>query len=133
MAEVGSNRNAMAAEQAAREARRQEIMGKIRILEQEIMECEELTQAFESLRGQVNTELSGLREFQNMELQPDRSLFSGITAEAAEQGITGVKSSIGKIVGKADEVESEIGTQIGMLHSYIMELKSRMGTLRASI
>lgn len=128
-----SERDVMAAEQAAREARRQEIMGKIRILEQEITECEDLAQEFESLRGQVSAELSGLSAFQNMELEPNRSIFSGITAGAAVQGITGVKSSVGGIVGKVCEAESEIGTQIGMLRSYIMELKSRISTLKASI
>ncbi len=140
MAVVRSEQDAMAAklaaERAAREAeeaRRRDIMEKIQLLEDEINECQGLISSFSGLKGQVGMLISRMNEYKAMNLEADRNSFFGMTASAVYEGMTSARSAMGESAGSFSEVESAIGSQIGMLSSYVMELRSRISSLQAGL
>lgn len=140
MAEVGSEQETkvakLAAERAAREAeevRKREIMAKIQLLENEIRECQNLIASFGGLRGQAGMLISQVNRCKTMNLEADINAFSGITASAVHEGIEDARSDIGERANDFSSVETAIGTQIGLLESYIMELRSRINSLQAGL
>lgn len=126
----------LAAERAAREAeeaRKREIMEKIQLLEDEISKCQGLIASFGGLKGQVGMLISQVNGCKTMNLEADMNAFSGITASAVNAGIAGAQSAMGERTNDFSNVEATIGTQVGLLESYIMELRSRIVSLRASL
>lgn len=140
MAGAGSEQDAMAvklaAEQAAREAeeaRKREIMAKIQLFEDEISECQGLITTFNGLKGQVRMLISQVNRCKTMDLEADMNAFSGITASAVNEGLEGAQAGMGERTSDFSNVEAAIGTQVGLLESYIMELRSQIVSLRASL
>lgn len=140
MAEAGSERDAMAAkleaERVAREAeetRKREIMAKIRLLEQEKAECQELKSAFSGMKSRLAGIISQINGLKGMRLETDIHSFSGIAANAVNAGILDAQINMGKRNSSFSNIESAIGMQIGLLSSYIIELEGRINTLRASL
>lgn len=126
----------LAAERAAREAeeaRRREIVGKIQLLENEINKCQGLIVSFSGLRGQVAILISQVNGCKTMNLEADMNSFFGITASAVNEGIEGARSGMIERISDFSNVEAAIETQVGLLKSYILELKSRIGSLQASL
>lgn len=140
MAGAGSERDAMAAkleaERAAREAeeaRKREVMAKIQLLEDEISKCQGLITSFNGLKGQVEMIISQVNGCKTMNLEADMNVFSGITASAVNEGIEDARSDMGERTSDFSNVEAAIGTQVGLLESYIVELRSQIRSLRASL
>lgn len=126
----------LAAERAAREAeeaRKREIMRQIKTLEDERDECESLIGSFSSLQAQVQASSIQLGNLKIRAMHPEMGLFSGVTAAATEEGISNVAESLAVKAGVISEVAAAIGSQIGMLHSHIMELNSRISSLKAGL
>lgn len=140
MAEAGSERDAMAAKQEAEraareaeEARKREVMAKIQLLEDEISECQGLITSFNGLKGQVGMLISQVNGCKTMNLEADMNVFSGIMASAVNEGIEGARSDMGERTSDFSNVEAAIGTQVGLLESYIVELSSQIRSLQASL
>lgn len=133
---VGSEQEAVESERAAREAeeaRRREIMAKIQQLEDEISKCQGLTASFSDLKEQVGMLISQVNGYKTMNLEADRNAFSGITADAANEGIEDAQAGMGERSSDFSNAEAAVGTQIGFLESYNMELRSRVDSLRAEL
>lgn len=140
MAGAGNGQRGIAAkqetEQVAREveeARKREILAKIQLLENEISECQSLITSFGGLKGQVGMLISQVIGYKSTQPEADSNVFSGITADAVNEGIEDARSDMGERVNDFSNVETAIGTQIGLLEPYIMELRSRVSSLRASL
>lgn len=140
MAGAGSERDAMAAkleaERAAREAeeaRKREVMAKIQLLEDEICKCQGVIISFNGLKGQVGMLISQVNGCKTMNLEADMNAFSGIMASAVNEGIEGARSDMGERTSDFSNVEAAIGTQVGLLESYIVELRSQIRSLQASL
>lgn len=135
MAAPGSEEAAkeqMLARQRAEIARRQRILAQIKDLETEISECEGLIASFDGLKGEVQSAAAGLK------IAPaasyiDCDFFAGGTASATEQGLSGAQASMALKAVDLDSVEAAIGTQIGRLNTYIIELQERISSLRGSL
>lgn len=121
------------AAKAAEEARKREVMAKIQLFESEIRECQDLIASFGGLKGQVGMLISQVNGYKTMNLETNMNAFSGITASAVNEGIENAQSDMGERTSDFSNVEAAIGTQVGLLESYIMELRSRIGSLQASL
>lgn len=140
MTGIGNEQEAMsaklAAERAAREAeeaRKKEIMGRIRLLEQEKAECQELKSAFLGMRSRMSGIISQINGLNAIKLETDIHSFSGITADAVSTGVLDAKTAMGRRNSSFSNIESATGMQIGLLSSYIAELEGRITTLRAGL
>lgn len=140
MAGAGNGQRGIAAKQETEqvvreveEARKREILAKIQLLENEISECQSLITSFGGLKGQVGMLISQVNGYKSTQPEADSNVFSGITADAVNEGIEDARSDMGERVNDFSNVETAIGTQIGLLESYIMELRSRVSSLRASL
>ncbi len=122
-----------AAKRAAEEARRREIMEKIRQLEQEKAGCQDLKSAFKGNKDRLEGIISQVDGLKAKKLEVDIQSFSGLTADAAETGTSDAQIVMGKKNGSFSGVESAAGTQITLLDSYIAELEGRIDALRASL
>ncbi len=122
-----------AAQQAAEEARKREIMEKIRHLEQEKAECQGLKADFQGMNGCLEGIISKINGLKAKKLEADIQRFSGMSADAVDTGISNAQSVMGKRNGRFFDVETVAGTQITLLDSYIAELGGRIDTLRASL
>lgn len=140
MAGIGSEQEAMAAKLAvgriareAEEARKREIIEKIRLLEQEKAECQELRAAFAGMKGRLSGIISQINGLKAMRLETDIHSFSGIAANTVNAGVADAQTAMGKRNSSFSNVESATGMQIGLLSSYIVELEGRINTLRAGL
>lgn len=123
-------------ERAAREAaeaRRREIMEKIRQLEEEISRCQSLTNSFRGLEREAGMIISKVNEYKNLNLETDMNAFFGITAGAVYDGIENAQAVMGERGSDFTNTEAAIETQIGLLESYKMELGGRINKLRAEL
>lgn len=121
------------AREAAEQARRAEIMNKIRELEREKEECVSLRTGFEGKKGKVCNLVAQMNRLKSMNLQPDGDGFSGNTAYAVVFGVLNAQMRMGKISNQFSDVESAVGTQVEKLNAYIKELESKIDNLRASL
>lgn len=137
MAGIGSEQEAtaakLAAEQAAREARRREIMEKIRRLEQEKAECQDLKSAFAGMKGRLSGIISQINGLKTMRLETDIHNFSGIAANAVNAGVADAQTAMGKRNSSLSNIESATGMQIELLSSYMVELGGRISALKAEL
>ncbi len=136
MAETGGGQGNAGAEQAAREAeevRKREIRAKIRQLEDEISKCQGLASSFSGLKEQLKMFISQVNGYKTMNLEADGNVFFGITADAVSKGLEEAQSVMGERSGDFSDAETAVGTQIGLLESYIMGLRSRIDGLRAEL
>lgn len=128
MAESG-----MAGQDSAEEARRREIMEKIRQLEQEQAGCQGLKADIHGLNGRLEGIISQVNGLKARKIEADIQRFSGVTAETADTGIFNVQGIMGNRNGRFSDVEAAAGTQMASLDSYISELGGRIDALRASL
>lgn len=126
----------LAAEQVAREAeeaRKREIMEKIRRLEQEKLECQGLKSAFMGMKGRMEGIISQINGLKARRLETDIHSFSGAAANTINAGVADAQTAMGKRNSSFSNVESATGVQIELLSSYIVELEGRISALRADL
>lgn len=136
MVNVGNKWETAESERAvkeAEEARRREIMEKIRQLEEEISRCRSLTNSFRDLEKEAGMIISKVNEYKNLNLETNMNAFFGITAGAVNDGIENAQSVMGERGSDFSNTEAAIETQIGLLESYNMELGSRINRLRSEL
>lgn len=121
------------AREAAEQARRAEIMNKIRELEREKEECVSLRTGFEEKKGKVCNLVAQMNRLKSMNLQPDKSVFSGNTAGAVGFGVLNAQMCMGKSCNQFSDLEAAVGTQVEKLNAYIKELEGKIDNLRAGL
>lgn len=121
------------AREAAEQARRAEIMNKIRELEREKEECVSLRTGFEGKKGKVCNLVAQMSGIKSMNLQPDKSVFSGNTAGAVGFGVLNAQMCMGKSCNQFSDLEAAVGTQVEKLNAYIKELEGKIDNLRAGL
>lgn len=121
------------AREAAEQARRAEIMNKIRELEREKEECVLLRTGFEEKKGKVCNLVAQMNRLKSMNLQPDKSVFSGNTAGAVGFGVLNAQMCMGKSCNQFSDLEAAVGTQVEKLNAYIKELEGKIDNLRAGL
>lgn len=121
------------AREAAEQARRAEIMNKIRELEREKEECVSLRTGFEGKKGKVCNLVAQMNRLKSMNLQPDKSVFSGNTAGAVGFGVLNAQMCMGKSCNQFSDLEAAVGTQVEKLNAYIKELEGKIDNLRAGL
>lgn len=129
---AGQSSSDEAARRAA-EARRREIMEKIRQLEQEKAGCEDVKSALNGKKDRLERIISQVNGLKTKKLEADIQRFSGMTADGAETGVSDAQIVMGKKSSSFSGVETAIGPQIVLLDSYIAELGGRINALRASL
>lgn len=136
MAGTGGGQEAAEVERAAREAeeaRRREIMAKIRQLEGEISRCQGLIDSFRDFEEQVGRLTSLVNEYKIMNLEADGNAFAGITANAVNEGLEDAQFCMGDRSSEFSNAGAAVGIQIRLLESYKMGLGSRIDSLRAEL
>lgn len=133
--DIGSDKAVAArmAREAAERARRVEIMNKIHELEKEKEKCESLRAGFEGKRGKVGALVAQMSGIKSMNLQPDKSVFSGNTAGAVGFGVLNAQMCMGKSCNQFSDLEAAVGTQVEKLNAYIKELEDKIDNLRAGL
>lgn len=124
---------AMRAAREAEEARKREIMKKIRVLEQEKTECQELKSAFAGAKECLAGLISQMNGLKATKLEADIYRFSGAAAEAVSTGMSEAQLVMEKRSRSLSNVETATGMQIGLLSSYIAELEGQINILRAGL
>lgn len=118
----------LAAEQTARdaeEARKKEIMEKIRRLEQEKAEYQDFKSAFMGMKGRMEEIISQINGLKARRLETDIYSFSGTAADTINTGVSVAQTAMGKRNSSFSNVELAAGVQIEQLSSYIVELEGK--------
>lgn len=124
-----------AAERAAREAeeaRRAVIQAQIDELDMELEQCRNLMDDFSSEKSMMNSLVAEMI-ISILDAMPSGLSFKGITAQALYKSSSKAEQSHKKNVAAINEVVSALEDQIGILSSYIMELRERIDGLRNSL
>lgn len=136
MAGPRSEQEAIAVKRAAEEAeraRRAAIQEKIDLLNAELKKCESLKINFESEKSLMGNLLGQIMEIHITDSLPSVGAFHGVTAGAVNEGAENAEHSLMESILVITDVVSSLGAQIGMLASYIVELNSKIETLRGSL
>lgn len=131
--EVEQNNADEAAKRAAEEARRREMMEKIRQLEQEKANCQDLRISFHGRKKRLEGILSKVNILKVRKIEGNIQKFSGAAADASEIGVADAQTVMKKKNDSFSGVVTAVETQIALLDSYIAELGEKIDVLRASI
>lgn len=115
------------------EIRRRRIQAQIDDLEKEKNECEQIIASLNSAKSEVAAAAKNLASsaFHYTHLPP--TAFSGISANATTQGMSGAMTAINKSASSIMEVSDAIGVQISRIQTYIGVLDREISALRSSI
>lgn len=115
------------------EIRRRRIQAQIDELEKEKNECEQIIASLNSAKSEVAAAAKNLASSASHYIHLPTTAFSGISANATAQGMSGAKAAINKSASSIMEVSDAIGVQISRIQTYIGVLDREISALRSSI
>lgn len=121
------------AREEAERARKAEIQEMIDQWNTELKKCESLKTSFESEKSLMSNLQAQIMEIHIKDSLPSIGAFHGVTAGAVNEGAENAEHSLMESILVIADVVRTLGSQIGMLDSYIIELNSRIETLQGKL